>query len=111
VAVVALPLFSQQAGGTKPSFEVATVKPSAAGDIRTYGPGPGGRFIATDVTLKTVMAIAYNVREDKISGGPTWIATERWNIEAKAEEGSIPPGEWPDPAVPDHPLTLMVQCN
>jgi uncharacterized protein (TIGR03435 family) len=108
---VALPIFSEQVGGTKPSFEVASVKPSAAGDIRTYGPRPGGRFIATSATLKTVIAVAWDVPEYQISGGPNWIAADRWNIEAKAAEGSVPPGmgRWPDPVVPHHPLPLMVQ--
>jgi hypothetical protein len=67
---VALPIFSEQVGGTKPSFEVASVKPSAAGDIRTYGPRPGGRFIATSATLKTVIAVAWDVPEYQISGDP-----------------------------------------
>jgi uncharacterized protein (TIGR03435 family) len=108
---VALPIFSEQAGGTKPSFEVASVKPSAAGDIRTIGPRPGGRFIANSATLKTLIAVAWDVPEYQISGGPNWVATDRWNIEGKAGEGSVPPGmgRWPDPVVPDHPLPLMVQ--
>src|SRR5580693_5254063 len=52
-------------------------------------------FIGLRAVLKMLMAIAYNVREENISGGPNWIATDRWNIEAKAEEGSMPPGGWP----------------
>jgi uncharacterized protein (TIGR03435 family) len=109
MSIAALPVFSQQVGGIKRSFEVASVKPSADGEVRTYGPRPGDRFVAIKCTVKTVIALAYNVREDKISGGPNWIGTDTWSIEAKAEEGSIPTGTWPDPAVPDHPLTLMVQ--
>jgi uncharacterized protein (TIGR03435 family) len=105
----ALPVFAQQAGPAKPSFEIASVKPSVDSDVRTFGPRPGGRFIAVKCTLKTVIALAYNVREDMVTGGPGWVAADRWNIEAKAEEGIIPAGEWPDPARPDHPLTLMLQ--
>jgi uncharacterized protein (TIGR03435 family) len=61
--------------------------------------------------LKTVIAVAYNVPEYLISGGPVWIETDRWNIDARAAEGSVPPGmgRWPDPEVPNHPLPLMVQ--
>jgi uncharacterized protein (TIGR03435 family) len=108
---VALPIFSQQFGGIKPSFEVASVKPSAAGDIRTYGPRPGGRFIANSATLKTLIAVAWGVPEYQISGGPDWVGSDRWNIEGKAAEGSVPAGmeRWPDPIIPDHPLPLMVQ--
>jgi hypothetical protein len=75
VAAMALPILSEEGGALKPSFEVASVRPSAAGDIRTYGPRPGGRFIATSARLKTVIAVAYDVPEYQISGGPNWIAT------------------------------------
>src|SRR5437660_9036007 len=87
-----LGMLSQGAAQTKPSFEVATVKPSASADNRVAILGqPGGRFVATNASLKMLMTAAYRVRDFQISGGPNWIATDRWNIEAKAEEGSIPP--------------------
>ena len=54
------------------------------------------------------MAVAYRVRDFQIIGGPSWTGTDRWNIEAKAEEGSIPPRTFTDPGIPD-PLMLMVQ--
>src|SRR3989442_10680142 len=82
--------------GTKPSFEVATIKPSASGDNRIAILGqPGGRFVANNATLKMLMGAAWRVRDFQISGGPNWTATDRWNIEAKAEEGSIPPPAGP----------------
>src|SRR5437588_3226492 len=109
----ALALFAmllQGAAQTKPSFEVATVKPSASGDNRiAILTQPGGRFVASNATLKMLMGVAYRVRDFQISGGPNWVATDRWNIEARAEEGSIPPPAGPpDPTVPN-PLMLMVQ--
>ncbi len=56
------------------------------------------------------MTYAYRVRDFQISGGPNWIGTDRWDIEAKAEEGSVPrPTGMPaDPNVPD-PMSLRVQ--
>jgi len=70
---------------------------------------PGGRFTVTNATLKMVVGVAYRVRDFQIFGGPNWVSTDRWNIEAKAEEGSIPPpARPPDPRVPD-PLSLMAQ--
>jgi len=105
-----LGMLSQGAAQTKPSFEVATVKPNASGDNRiAILRQPGGRFVATGVSLKMLMGFAYGVRDFQISGGPGWIATDRWNIEARAEEASIPALEAPfDPTVPN-PLLLMVQ--
>ena len=110
VGGIAIPLFPQQSAGTKPSFEVATVKPSGSSDNRISIMGePGGRFKVTNATLKMVMAVAYRVRDFQISGGPAWTGTDRWNIEGKAEEGSIPQIRTPlDPTVPN-PLMLMVQ--
>jgi uncharacterized protein (TIGR03435 family) len=110
VGGIAIPLFSQQSAGTKPAFEVATVKPSGSSDNRIAIMGePGGRFRVTNATLKMVMAVAYRVRDFQILGGPAWAGTDRWNIEGKAEEGSIPQTTIPlDPTVPN-PLMLMVQ--
>jgi uncharacterized protein (TIGR03435 family) len=79
------PVFSQQGRPTGSSFELASVKPSAPDEIRTYGPRSGDRFVAINCTVKAVIAMVYNVREDKISGGPNWIGTDSWTIEAKAE--------------------------
>jgi uncharacterized protein (TIGR03435 family) len=106
VLILALVFVAQAA---KPSFEVASVKPSTDADVRTFGPRPGGRFIAKHLTLRTLISRAYGVHEDRISGAPDWTGSEPWSIEAKAAEGSVPPGEWPDPAQPDHPLSLMLQ--
>jgi uncharacterized protein (TIGR03435 family) len=111
IAVIAtVPPLECQAPSSKPSFEVASVKPSTAGDNRVaMRIQPGGRFIVTNATLKMIIVSAYNVRDYQISGGPGWITTDRWNIEGKAEEGSIPARTGPpDPTVPD-PLMLMTQ--
>src|SRR6267143_175419 len=110
VVLAVFGMLSQGAAQTKPSFEVATVKPSASVDNRIAIMGqPGGRFVATNATLKMLMGVAYRVRDFQISGGPNWVGTDRWNIEARAEEGSIPPQTGlPDPTVPN-PLMLMVQ--
>src|SRR5689334_3670323 len=107
---IAIPILSQQPNSPKPSFEVATVKPSASNDNRISIMGePGGRFRVTNATLKMVMGVAYRVRDFQILGGPAWTGTDRWNIEGKAEEGSIPQVTLPlDPTVPN-PLMLMVQ--
>jgi uncharacterized protein (TIGR03435 family) len=110
IAVAVMPVASQAPPAQKPSFEVATVKPNASGDIRTLILGqPGGRFTVTNATLKMVMAAAYRVRDFQISGGPNWVATDRWNIEGKAEEGSIPQLTGPPDQTVPNPLMLMVQ--
>ena len=103
-------LFFQQPAGTKPSFEVATIKPSTSGDNRiAILAQPGGRFVATNASLKMLMGTAWRVRDFQISGGPNWAGTDRWNIEAKAEAGSIPPPTGPPDPTVIPPLMLMLQ--
>jgi uncharacterized protein (TIGR03435 family) len=46
---------------------------------------PGGALTATGVTLKMLIMNAYGVANYQISGAPSWIGTERWDIEAKTE--------------------------
>ena len=109
-AVIAIPVFSQAPGVSKPSFEVASVKHNTSGDNPvSIMNQPGGRFVATGIPLKFLMTFAYRVRDFQISGGPDWITSDRWDIEGRAEEGSIPrPTGPPDPNVPD-PMSILVQ--
>ena len=109
-ALLFIALFFQQPAGTKLSFEVATVKPAPPGDNRIAILGqPGGRFVANNVTLKMLMGTAWRVRDFQIFGGPGWAGTDRWNIEAKAEAGAIPPPSGPPDPTVIPPLMLMVQ--
>jgi uncharacterized protein (TIGR03435 family) len=69
-----------------PGFEVISVKPSSAGDDRTASfVQPGGRYTATNVTLRMLVKTAHGVHDDQVIGGPEWINTERFDIAAKAE--------------------------
>jgi len=101
---------AQSPTSDRPSFEVASVKPNAAGDNRVMIQSmPGGRFRASSVALNMLMTYAYRVRDFQIVGGPDWMRSDRWDIQAKAEEGSVPPSSGPpDPSVPD-PLALRTQ--
>jgi uncharacterized protein (TIGR03435 family) len=84
---------SLHAAGPSKTFAVSTVKPNESSDNRVMlQVRPGGRFTATGVTLKLLIAEAYDVRDFQIAGGPGWINTDRWDIVAKAEdvEGQLP---------------------
>ena len=108
ILVVGIPISSQVPVGAKPSFEVATVKrnTSPQGGSRLVDQ-PGGRFVATRVTLRTLLGFAYH---GKFFGGPSWIESDLWDIEAKAEEGVVPPRtRMPDLSVPPDTIALMVQ--
>ena len=70
------------------SFEVASVKPNNSG---TQSSGthwqPSGALNATNVTLKLVIANAYEVRAFQVEG-PGWLDSGRFDINARAAEGT-----------------------
>jgi uncharacterized protein (TIGR03435 family) len=87
------------------------VKPNVSGDQRVAILGqPGGRFSATNISLTMLMGSAYRIREFQIVGGPNWIRDDRWDVQAKAEEGTVStsPSASIDPAA-FSPQQLMLQ--
>src|SRR5579871_866734 len=72
-------------------FEVASVKPSDPTAQGMYlRPQPNGLRIE-GATLKNLIAIAYDVREFIVSGGPGWVGSDRFDIDARVE--SAPSGK------------------
>src|SRR5471032_386828 len=67
-------------------FEVASVKPSRSGPgpfrIATQ---PGGRFVATNATLRALIQYAYGMQPYQVFGGATWLTSDHFDIVAKAE--------------------------
>jgi len=50
---------------------------------------PGGHFLAQGVTLRVLTKIAYNLNDDQLSGGPTWTAFKRFDIDAKPDASAM----------------------
>jgi len=66
-------------------FEVASVKPNLSGERRImFRPMLGGRFVAENATVRILIQLAYGVQPFQISGGPAWLDTDHYDIEAKA---------------------------
>jgi uncharacterized protein (TIGR03435 family) len=98
----------------RPSFEVASIKPyiePAPGTPRFMGfrNQPGGRINATGVTLKLLITYSYGLRDFQVSGGPDWINADRWEIVAKAEDGTVPTRTGPADLTAIDPMKLMMQ--
>ena len=75
-----------QSTPVRPAFEVASVKPGKPGTPGFIGPAPGGqRFTATNASVRMLIIMAYNITDRQVSGGPGWIASEGYDIDAKAE--------------------------
>ena len=82
----------------KLQFEVASVKPNKTGDPNSsLRLQPGGRIVATNVALRLLIRNLYNVQADQIVGGPPWIESERFDIEAKADREYPPQADAPAP--------------
>ena len=72
-----------------PAFEVATIRPAAPstdGHTHIVYP-PDDRFSATNITLLALMQWAYGMPEKQILDGPPWLASTRFDIQAKSDIG------------------------
>src|SRR5580704_8608068 len=71
-----------------PRFEVASIKPTPPElqDGHSGGHSGNGRYDMHNRTLKTYIMRAYYVGPNQISGGPSWLDSDRFDINAKSEE-------------------------
>jgi uncharacterized protein (TIGR03435 family) len=76
-----------QTADTPVSFEVASIKQSEASHARgSMGPQPGGRFVMVNGTAQSLITFAYNRALDDLALGiPSWVRSERYNVNAKAQ--------------------------
>src|SRR5437899_7906756 len=68
-------------------FEVASIIPSKpeanGGGIK---PLPGGQtYVATNVPVKIMIKLMFHLNDRQISGGPGWLETDPYDVEAKAD--------------------------
>ena len=64
-------------------FDTASIKPRT-GERVTSAPSAPDRFVRADTTLRDLVRFAFNVQEFQIEGGPAWIASTRFDVNAKA---------------------------
>lgn len=71
------------------AFEVSTVKLNKSGNSGSRSSLQNGRFLASNVTLKNLLQYdAYRISESRILGGPKWLGSERFDIEAKTDDAT-----------------------
>jgi len=81
------------------TFEVASVKVDTSGTgMSSMGGLRNGHFKSTNTTLRQILQVGWNLSSVQISG-PTWIDSDRYDIDAKSPEG-----------VPDSALAPMLQA-
>src|SRR5262245_44532990 len=95
-----------------PQFEVVSIKP------RSGVPGPSmiempptGRVNLVNVTLRTLLRLAYRLQDYQIVGGPDWSNRDRFDIQAKpsADYQQQPPTRCFGPDCPLNPVDFMLQ--
>jgi len=73
------------------SFAVASVKPNKSGETTSFlERRPGGNFAVGNMTLRGLIYFAYGIQGFQLVGVPDWVATERFDITAKAA-ADVPP--------------------
>ena len=92
IAASAGPLpFLQIQDPPRQSFEVASVKPNKSGETTSFLTAkPGGNFAVGNMTLRGLIMYAYGIQGFQLVGAPDWVATERFDITAKAA-ANVPP--------------------
>lgn len=74
----------------KPSFEVATIKPSdpkERGQIVTLR---GTEIITTNETVRDLINLAYWVHPKQVTGGPAWMESDKWDMAGKPDAPGQP---------------------
>jgi bla regulator protein BlaR1 len=84
----------QIAGVIPPVYEAVSIKAISIrpNESAKHSAGIGftiGDFSATDVTVQTLIKAAYNVEDSQISGAPSWLNSETFDIEAKWDKSIV----------------------
>lgn len=74
----------------KLEFEVASIKPNATGENGMRIQTTPGRYIAKNLTARALIMNAFNVKDFQIGGGPAWIASDRFDVDAKTGNADDP---------------------
>ncbi len=79
-------VFAQQSGTSQsPKYEVSSIKPNGGTDFRfAFRIEPNGALTATGITLKRLMMTAWQLQGFRIVGGPAWVDSQRWDVQAKS---------------------------
>src|SRR5688500_17180585 len=89
-----------QSAPTSPApaaFEVASIKLNKeGGDVSGLRRLPGGRLEATNMPLDVLIRFAYQLQQGELLGGPSWLASDRWNVLARMD-GDSPPAPLGEP--------------
>ena len=92
-AIAAAPRAEQDT--TPPVFEVASIKKYVPDPSRffSFSGNPAGdlsRWTATNATAKDLSGVAYGLNGYQMTGGPSWIDAEKFDVDAKVDDSMVP---------------------
>ncbi len=73
----------------QPVYDVVSIRENKSGANNVSIRGGGASFVATNITLITLLMNAYNIREDLISGLPGWANSTHFDVNAKVSDPDI----------------------
>lgn len=83
------------AADANPVFEVATIKPSKPDTPGRAFRVNGRRFTTFNTTLNNLISFAYGLHDRQITGGPAWMESDKYDLEAKPDgEGQPSQAQW-----------------
>jgi uncharacterized protein (TIGR03435 family) len=65
-------------------YEIVSIKPDRS-DARSAMVSTPDGLTAKNVSVRTLIQNAYDVRFDQVSGGPAWLSSESYDVDAKME--------------------------
>ena len=74
----------------KPEFEVATIKPSKPEERFSLRVNRSGMLNTTATAVTDLLKFAYDLHPRQITGGPSWIESEKFDVEGKPDQPGMP---------------------
>jgi bla regulator protein BlaR1 len=97
------------ANGVRPSFAVASIRPSSP-DAMPHGGSGVGRYDEAATTVGEMIKYAYGIGYDgELSGGPRWMSTDKFAVEAKADDAEVEAQNKMSRGDRDEQMRLMMQ--
>jgi uncharacterized protein (TIGR03435 family) len=91
ILLLTITLAAHSQPAAQPKYEVASIKPNTDSDSRvTFQIEPDGTLSATGITLMRLMMTAFNAQNFRIVGGPDWVSSRRWDLQAKPNRATRP---------------------
>jgi uncharacterized protein (TIGR03435 family) len=73
-----------------PTFEVATIKPTKPDEQRKLITVQGQKLVTVNVSVSDLLKFAYGLNEKQIISAPAWLATDKYDINAKPDAEGMP---------------------